>query len=364
MDDEEELKAEIEARLGRPVDDLVWSAARGEGRVEDALVTPRWFGPLLEYVRDGQARLSGRARRKVASHAQDRPLFSEEEQLRATALYEYFAKLAAATPAVRDFRRQVLGGQLMTDEQAWEWLRSDGVAQCPLGAFVDHGLSPTRDLGRIVDNRALRERDGTPWERVTVRFEPSGDEWTKKRPSRHRKDVRLLAYPDRKGSVAQVGVVGHSVLDDLRWVVQQLMGRSPWEEHEATWFVLTGVAPRWWPVRRSERVMGGQDFEYRTLTLTVEPWVSAQTVLAAYRDAQRKMLGGRDNRPLSAKNLGLFRFCVARMGEDGQLPAWPTLLREWNEAHPDDRYENARAIERVYKRMLGYVAFPDYDDPW
>jgi hypothetical protein len=67
-----------------------------------------------------------------------------------------------------------------------------------------------------------------------------------------------------------------------------------------------------------------------TISLTVQPWVPAETVENAYRQVQRRVLGGKNKR-IGDKSLRLLEFVTEREDADGNLPSGSTLVQEWDE---------------------------------
>jgi hypothetical protein len=355
--------------MGHEPDKDAWSAAVGEGLVEDADIDPVGFQPkLVERLRELESRLKGEQRRRKTegsrtdSSRRDQPLFTPEEQLRAHALYEFFAKLATADSLVREYRAAVLSDQLLEHAAACDFLTSALTQWFPLPLFIKHGVSPVRHTYRVVLSGTV-EQDGRKLDRITVDVQGVDAPWTYQRTTAARGRMSTLAYPGPDGWVARVRVNHDSVLDDLGIVARHLSSRFPWEEYQATWFVLTGAIPLWWPVRRSIRRTWDENFEYHAVTLTVEPWASASTVLKLYRAAQRQMLDGRENRPISGMKLELFRFCNGRMADEGKTD-WPRLAREWNEAHSAERVRDTRALKRKFDDVRRQLAFPSYAEPW
>lgn len=72
----------------------------------------------------------------------------------------------------------------------------------------------------------------------------------------------------------------------------------------------------------------------------------------------------------SARNLELFRFVEKQRGNDGKLPAWRTMLKQWNASRPEDwdttspkqtwDYTNERTMCRDYKRVREHLLHYDY----
>ena len=138
----------------------------------------------------------------------------------------------------------------------------------------------------------------------------------------------------------------------------------------------------------------------RTITLTTEIWVPAETVLRYYREMQKDVLEGRDNRPLSARSLALFRFVTEQVrntvpevekpdyeaffDSEGEVdvapseeelqaskrvgrPSWRALQQQWNGrcANPKWRYEDVRNFRRAFLNAPRVMLRSPYEeDPW
>jgi len=116
------------------------------------------------------------------------------------------------------------------------------------------------------------------------------------------------------------------------------------------------------PIRREIRRWSHGAYRYQALTFTVDPWVSAQSLLREFRCAQRAMLG-RENRPLSPRMVELFNFCMRREDAEGKLPPFRQLCAEWNREHSGERCD-ARNFARDYRRVQREIMLPAYGEPW
>jgi hypothetical protein len=181
------------------------------------------------------------------------------------------------------------------------------------------------------------------------------------------KPWKILTFPGEDGYAHRVLASPGSVLGDLHDKVSRLVKRYPWEEADATWFVLTGetpwVAPLTWQFRGIGSSLGSWRYGY--ITLKVEPWVSADVVGRVYSDLQHKLLG-KDNREVREKNRELFRFVTDRMNPDGFLPRARDLVKQWDEAYPDWHYghddtEQVRRFRRDYNLARRLLTAPNYE---
>ena len=128
------------------------------------------------------------------------------------------------------------------------------------------------------------------------------------------------------------------------------------------WLTLTNHVSGIWPVQVDLNEEKYEDFSYGSITLTIDPWVSADTVHRIYRQAQRFVLK-KDNRPVDDRMLALADFASYHWGTvKGEKRNWKReLMDEWNEreceANPEWRDDNAdsfaRDVDRAKKTILG-----------
>jgi hypothetical protein len=133
-----------------------------------------------------------------------------------------------------------------------------------------------------------------------------------------------------------------SLIDTYKEIVGEEANRPfqahPWNIDEATWFVLTAEPPWVRPVKAKieHSTILGSSAHYTTISLTVQPWVPSETVQSAYRQVQRRVIGG-DSGRIGEKNLNLLRFVAERADAAGNLPTGRTLVREWDKRWKDER---------------------------
>jgi len=92
------------------------------------------------------------------------------------------------------------------------------------------------------------------------------------------------------------------------------------------------------------------------IVITAEPWVDAGVVSQAFREVQKQVRGG-DNRKITAKVLDVVRFVVSWLGT-GKF-SWPELRAEWNQAHPEMRYNSRDGLYKAFRHFL----WPRYNSP-
>ena len=106
------------------------------------------------------------------------------------------------------------------------------------------------------------------------------------------------------------------------------------------------------------------------VTLRVEPWIAAETVLRTYQYLQALTLGRRP-RAVSERNLAMVRFVMKQLRallttpteDDGEPPrvSWRRLMNNWNQENEESwAYEDERRFYRDCHRTLRTIVRP-YD---
>jgi hypothetical protein len=94
-------------------------------------------------------------------------------------------------------------------------------------------------------------------------------------------------------------------------------------------------------------------------TLTVDPWLSGESLARIFRQLQSCLLGYAQNRPPTESNLRMFDFVSERL-EQPNPGSWPDIARAWNKKLPkDERYteKTFKNIQRDYERVYRQVMF-------
>jgi hypothetical protein len=374
------------------VPDELWEHLVRVGYVEDAEVTEnpssvleaareqlrlaRVLQPLVSPARTNTPYTDKPAIRERADKVT--PRHSDYEKGRIEALAEYLAFQASRNPLVQRFRRRVLEGEVLTPEQACNVAFSAATCRFSLDWFVDKGIPTTGHTAHFVEHYYAMDEDGTLYRAEDIFVDPPGEVFREGTVEPvYEEDLPKLAFYDAEHSsdVLQLPVESGSVLDDLRKASKEVAHdlHHLWTEAQVAWFVLTEQrAPV--PVLRANVNVSNYEWMRRgTITLTVEHWVSAQTVERAYREMQRMVLGG-SNRPLATRNLEVFRFVtrvLAELNRDESSQrqelrrlSWRTLLERWNQEHTSSEYKDVRRFYRDSVRAAKAVLGPDYlDDP-
>jgi hypothetical protein len=306
-----------------------------------------------------------------SGQAESTPELEGLEADRARAISEAVAKYAACRRRVRRFRERFLGGRVLSEAEARAFVASPALAILLPHTCEAWGIP---FLGHVAKAERLAGHDG---EQVSIHVSPPG---ITRRVRCTRQTRLVLSTPGANEERHAVEVQRHSVLDELRRAAVELADRCDWPEAEAAWFILTGAVPSVAPLRVGLKGSYGSARNTARVTLSVEPWVSAETVQRAYRDVQRRVLGRTDNRPIGRRNLALFRLAIQHaQGADSpphrelsvHLPPYRELMDRWNALHPatcdhkqrhDDtcRYDDERRLGGDFLRAWRALMRPPY----
>lgn len=369
---------------------LIWKRLERRRLVDMALLEPdtalrdllRDAEPYLEGVEMGAQFIApplstGKQEEEVEQEEQDkskeiRPVLNDLERERAAAFEEHVARIAANDFRVRRFRDKVLGGSLLTPEQALTLIHSPAAWSFSRLQFEKWGIPLTDHAAELKETEEYRA-GGRVGNSFTVRVEPPGIERTRARL------LRKLPFVDKSGYAEDITVGEGSVLGDLAELADRLYAAYPWEpKADIVHFVLTGTVPAVPPVKMyyspKEKLSlerSSDSFRNGTITLEVAPWIRAKTVEAAFRDAKRQVSGNRKYRRLEEKSLKMIRF----IAQYDDLPKGRRLLEAWNDTEwveehpawyydPNKRGESSRFWRDYHRarRALVYDKRPRPDD--
>jgi hypothetical protein len=367
--DEYELTAWLEEQLGRRLSEDVLKRLRkdgylhveGAGELVDVLKRTRW---LLQFnTSDSKRTPRRRPTRKLASEKTLRAL-AKRDELRRDAVSVYWAKDASTQGEVRRFRQEVLGGRLLTSDEAQDLLISPAALMFSVDELVAKNIEPARHHARVTTQEAEFRgayRAVVQVKRPRVRLEfrvdaTDSNPWDGQRPlGTEELNVRV------EGRVrVQARAWRGSVLHLVKQVAEALERRNyPWLAGDAAWFILTGQAPSIAAIGHSIDWRMGSHGTRAVINLHVEPWVSVERVTALYRELQTQILGGH-NRPISERRIALFRFVTERADDEGELPPWRALIGEWNDFQHKWKYQNVRNFSRDYWAAARMLLFPKY----
>jgi hypothetical protein len=385
--DESQLRAWVVSELQwDTVPDPLWEDAVEDGWVQDVLDGREDRYELLKTVRHWRKRHE-RLRKWEQGRPEERrsnpsPEESESVRLRlgnretqrVEAIEEYVAKLAACERRVFAFRKRFLGGKTLAEAQADALITSPAAAYLPFECFIPFGESRIALLNHSATLRTdPPESDGAGPYSLDIYVQPSGETF-----SVDVQRTEWLRFLDEDGQPQGILVEDRSVLEGLRRLSNYLAAEYPWQEEQATWFVLTGEPPAL--PAATGRVSRGSAAPYAELTMSVQPWVPADTVRKFYSQLQGSVLASRP-RALSERNLAVFRFVVGQQevkpsSDDAQAsaltrqhpklmklkqPSWRIMLERWNRQHHERHkwhYKSVRIFQRDFQRAAQAIVSP------
>ena len=208
-----------------------------------------------------------------------------------------------------------------------------------------------------------------PYTPVRVVVDPPGDEIIEKIRGMVR-GMERLPFPDEDNHPQEIQVAQSSVLDELRRVAhtltRALITSCPWQDTQATWFVLTGEPPAVPAMRGRARAGRRSAPDFGTITLDRQSWVSADAVRKFYKRLQRRLLASKPG-STSERNLAVFRFVVSQLEvqapDDSRRkplllskrkatlaqPPWRTLLDRWNRKYPEEHEWHCKDVRNFSK---------------
>jgi hypothetical protein len=275
-------------------------------------------------------------------------ILNPHETDRVITLSLYLARHAAITPRVRRFRIDVCGGTLLSLAQVEELLTSPAPQYLTQAQFKALGIPIIGHRARI-----LTRQD---WHQIMLQIEWPGGTYQGAFECQGEPIQLIPLHFLYQNRVETISAWPNTVFGALGKLSHVLAQRYDWKEWEATQFILTDAAPVVLPFH--------VDTSFHTITdntepftrmrshimLTVEPWVSVESVARAYRQAQQRLLGG-NNRPVQKRSLALVRFIAEHMDDVGRK-SWNTLRTLWNQEYPTWRYDDERRFPRDMKRAL------------
>jgi hypothetical protein len=388
---DEKLRRQLAERLGQEsVSDLLWELLTYMGHVQHAQ-TSEGFEELVgaaralqPYVRLMEGVAPSRERKKDPHKRRPDefkpPRDGDYEVERAMALKEYLSLRASLHPLVRRFRQEVLGGRLLTGQEAHAFIESPANSRFASDDLNQKGVPIVGHVAEFVDHSVTIDENNS--ERF-VEFEhvyinPPGETFRAQLPiSVAYDDLKKARFPDhgiltnsqphysgvlRDTEYVYFPVYPGSVLGNLAWLSLKLSEDfcAAWDEAQAAWFVLTdeAIPPR--AISGYCDSATSDHLTYGTITLKIEPWVPADTVSKFYQYLQRDALDKRSHAP-ELRNLAVFRFVIGDIkrfftsgsGDVEQRPPWDELMQHWNalnHSKPSWTYRYPSKFERDYYR--------------
>jgi hypothetical protein len=392
---ERQVREEWEKKLGvRDTDTLddLWEEAKSRDLVNNVLAHQWLVEDLVDHSRATLRwwrKREGRTKLKSGDRVAQpvRVSLGELELERQAALEEYLAMCAACDANVYRFRERVLEGEVLSQDQARELLRSPAAAILRTKRFREGNIPIVGHTAEVTSC----EPDMLPWGSSYVAnliVHPPGlpqqermPSWDGTAPTENQRPV-ALEFPDEEGRIVARQVWSISLLGELTKVGEKLSERYRWQPAQAVWFVLTGEIPAV-PALTVTRSFPSSMYHRDTLiTIEAAPWVSSRTVARAFRKAQIKTLGSDGGSRTGKKHLKLLRFVIKRieaLGKDElgmlkegkrppgapkglwgfelvvqyplyrRMPNGKEIVSEWNEAYPQWRYETETPTSHFWK---------------
>jgi hypothetical protein len=300
------------------------------------------------------------------------PTLTLEESLRAEVFEEYLATVAAHDYYVARFRRRELRGRSLDAEQAYRVIRSAAAQAFPHYWFDEQRIPIEAHDAELVDyERRVRQGSFTfDYATITVRWPNNPFGITTRQRSHFDGDRRFreLTFQNEKGAAESIHVWRGSVLGELQEVASQLARRFPWQEAQATWYVLTGVPPAVPPVRvrvqREPVTLINEVLEpvhlvhHGLIFLSTAPWVSRKTSHAVQVNIQQRILRRRESHQLDEKTLELLRFVIQRENpltlDRGRRRKVGKVLQEaWDKEKPHWAYGERKQATSEFWRDYG-----------
>jgi hypothetical protein len=288
---------------------------------------------------------------------------SDADKARGKAISEYLAARARTLPAVRIFRSLFLQDRPFTSQEADALVRSAQAA-----------IAPAAMMARYAD-RPLLERvsvEATP-------LEPTQQRWSVQltfcdgavlTSELSRTDLQRMPYPIDEEDTAFFYYWPGSFLDELARLAAALHEGFWFTYPDAAAFVLTDEVPRIAALNvidAGKEIPGIPPLTTHFIVMQAASWLSASVVAEAFRQAQKKIIGNHDNRPLRDNTLELVRFLARSMRDDGTMPRPRELMGLWNAEHPEAPYENLvvfrRATTNAVRRLWPAVARKSNETP-
>lgn len=396
----DEVRIEVEGRLGRHIPERIWSLS-GDREVVERIQTAngieqkRLLDDLIEdvraqvdYVLAASEELQGSpihiTGEESPSQSEPSPTATVEsvatgfrrgsyEHNRARVFSEQVAEaieewgrydpdidhvpMSDQRSDVQAFRTDMLGG-VLDEERARDFVRSPAARALWVHPFEPGEVPLTSLRVEVESEKCWRSPDRTRNEQLRLRISPPGawlaGDWIERtRFTPPGKPFPSMKLPvGEQGRYTSVGYWQLSVLDRLHKLAKRLSRYFPWSEEDLAWFVVTGTPPLLPPLRGSYNAAFGRPWERAVITLEIEPWISAATVERLYSELRSRVLPFEQRRD---KALAVWLFARDKERETGRPLRGSALLNAWNDAHPDDQYTSREAIFRARERGEAFV---------
>jgi hypothetical protein len=292
-------------------------------------------------------------------------LLKDPERDRSELLTEHFATIASEHTAVTSFRRDVLAGGTLTDDEAEAFVASPAyrylsradleAVRMPLVGVKSWERWKKLRADTLPDGRVITGRDvklECAWGRKKwndVRYVPILGDLSAA--------TRSLQWEPGKRSQEPIHILPGCLLDDLKKAANALTWLLWWPEAKAARYVLTGEFPVSPAIDITTTQRQERGLTQGRIVLTIAPWVSAKSVEAVYAYFQRQMVGGR-TRSIGSRSLERFRF-VEREMRRGK-PTWSALHARWKLKKPTRAKASYSNFQKDYARTRRALLQPLY----
>jgi hypothetical protein len=314
-------------------------------------------------------------------------VLSETEMMRSEAIGTHCAKIACDQPDIRYFRERILGGSLLTRDQAEAFILSPATAYLSADQFRSLGIPIVGHKAEFL-GVAPSPHEQPNCHCVRIWVDPPGIEYTAthilydRPPNMECHPLKYLRYLSVRGDHIHIQAFPCSILGHLDDLCLSLVDKFHFDEVETARFVITDDPPRVLPIKATTRVSDYENYCDRVIEFQVQTWVSPEALLRTY-SRRRNEIMGQAYRPVSARNVALFKFVRERESTSKPVPRarpkrdaimehidaalrsldaktvtcrppWQKLLREWNDNYSDRgvhwTYISAKAMARDYHR--------------
>jgi hypothetical protein len=326
--------------------------------VLDCIDRVRWFLQRHPELPGGQTTRHDDQQTTVPSQ-----LLREGDEARAVYFSKHVGSLARQRIDVLDLRRRFWNGRPLKEHEAGQFLTSHATR---LMSWEHFELTGTPLIGHTTETLTPDGRAAHSWDEgvyLLIKWSDGETPVPYARSWFFGAHKHSIAIPARQGGFYRTQVVDGSVLDDVRKLSVSLANSYPWEEHEAVWFVLTNILPMIGPIRSRVHATRSPAFHDGRITLTIEPWVTADTVANVYRDLQLQhfLPVGRSHLP---KQFALYQFVSKRRRAGRRSQTWDAIKSAWHKSIKRVVYDHFRPFRRDYERarrwVETYVLFPEY----
>ena len=309
---EGDVRKALEVELGFSLTEAEWTHLVEEAYVREILSGERTINRLANDVRKFISIWGGQQlpARTVAPMLGDKAP-KDVTELRRHVLSDLLAKQAEDEDFVRHFRQEILAGKLLGDEEVAAWIEEQANRDGRATRYALIPLPESADIAVMPDGVSLKS---LPESYPVVNLE-----------------ARVLEYAIPGNAwVHRIPTAQDGVLDRLRVVSEHLAGRYPWQNAQATLFVLTGKVPLVQYIEASCRWSSRSVCS--RITLTVDPTIKPDVVADYYSKIRRQMV--RRHRPQTEKHLQLAYFAVTRPQDE----KWSQTMDRWNQTYPQWKF--------------------------